>query len=62
MFIRSPYLFKKGDAVICPSCRKTVFVKEDVLIYKERKLVKCSKCGAYVRWENLQVNNSEVKE
>lgn len=63
MYYCNPYLFKKDDEVICPSCRKNVFVKKDVLISDERKLVKCSRCGAYVRWEKLQkVNSSEVEE
>lgn len=57
------FLFRQNDEVICPSCRKNVFVKEDVLISKAEKLVKCGRCGAYVRWEKLQkVNSSEVKE
>lgn len=61
MFVRSPYLFNKDDEVICPSCRKNVFINEDVLITKAKELVICPKCRAYVRWENLQVNSSEVK-
>lgn len=57
------FLFKKDDEVICPSCKKNVFVKEDVPISKAEKLVKCSRCGAYVKCEKLQkVNNSEVEE
>ena len=56
-------LFRKGDEVICPSCRKNVFVNGDVSISDERKLVKCSQCGAYVKFGKLQrVINSEVKE
>ena len=63
MYICRPYLFKKGDEVICPSCRKNVFVNGDVLISDEGKLARCRKCGAYVRCGKLQkVNNSEVKE
>ena len=63
MFLCNPYLFMKGDEVICPGCRKSVFVKKDVLISDERKLVKCSRCGAFVKYGKLQkVNNSEVKE
>jgi transcription elongation factor Elf1 len=59
----SPYLFKKGDEVICPSCRKNVFVNDDVLIFKAKYLVICPKCGAYVKCEKLQkVDNSEVEE
>lgn len=57
------FLFKKDDEVICPSCRKSVFVKEDILISKEGKLVKCNRCGAFVKYGKLQkVNNSEVEE
>lgn len=38
-------------------------VQEDVPISKAEKLVKCGRCGVYVRWEKLQkVNSSEVKE
>lgn len=63
MMIYNEFLFKKDDEVICPSCRKNVFVKEDVLISDERKLVKCKRCGAYVKYGKLQkVNNSEVEE
>lgn len=53
----------KGDEVICPSCRKNVFVKEDVLISKAEKLVKCGRCGTYVKYGKLQkVNSSEMEE
>lgn len=63
MFMPSPYLLMKGDEVICPSCRKNVFVNEDVLIHRAKELVKCSRCGAYVKYDKLQtVNDSEVKE
>lgn len=63
MFMPSPYLFNKGDEVICPSCRKNVFVKDDVLITKVKELVQCSRCRAYVKYEKLQkVNNSDVEE
>lgn len=63
MFMPSPYLFKKDDEVLCPSCRKNVFVNNDVLISKAKYLVICPKCGAYVKCEKLQkVNNSEVEE
>lgn len=62
MFHCNPYLFMKGDEVICPSCRKNVFVNNDVLISKAKYLVMCPKCGAYVKCGKLQkVNNSEVK-
>ena len=57
MYICRPYLFKKGDEVICSSCRKNVFVKRDVLISDEGKLVKCERCGAYVRYGKLQKVN-----
>lgn len=53
------FLFKKGDEVICPSCRKNVFVKEDVPISDERKLVMCSRCGAFVKYEKLQKVKNE---
>ena len=57
------FIFNKGDEVICPSCRKNVFVNEDVPFSKAEKLVKCGRCGAYVRWGKLQkVNSSEVEE
>ena len=57
------FLFRKGDEVICPSCKENGFVQEDVPIFKSEKLVKCGRCGAYVRYGKLQkVNNSEVKE
>lgn len=63
MFMPSPYLFNKGDEVICPSCRKNIFTKEDVPISKEEKLVRCGRCGAFVKYGKLQkVNNSEEKE
>lgn len=63
MMIYNEFLFKKDDEVICPSCRKNVFVKEDVPISDERKLVKCSRCGAYVKYGKLQkVNSSKVEE
>lgn len=63
MMIYNEFLFRKDDEVICPSCKKNVFVKKDVLISDERKLVKCSRCGAYVKYGKLhKVNNSEVKE
>lgn len=63
MFMPSPYLFNKDDEVICPSCRKNVFINKDVLLFNERQLVKCCKCGAYVKCENLQkVKESEVEE
>lgn len=63
MFHCSPYLFKEGDEVICPSCRKHVFVRKDVLIHKAEKLVQCRRCGVYVRYGKLQkVNSSKVKE
>ena len=63
MMIYNEFLFRKGDEVICPSCRKNVFVNGDVLISDEGKLVRCRKCGARVRCGKLQkVNNSEVKE
>lgn len=56
------FLFRKDDEVICPSCKENGFVNEDVLISDERKLVRCSKCGAYSRIENLRlVINSEVE-
>jgi hypothetical protein len=54
MYILSPYLFNKGDEVLCPSCRKSVFVKKDVLISDERKLVQCCRCRAYVKYGKLQ--------
>lgn len=63
MMIYNDFLFKKADKVICPSCRKNVFIKEDVPISKAEKLVKCGRCGAYVRYGKLQkVNGREVKE
>lgn len=63
MFHCNPYLFMKGDEVICSSCKRNVFVNKDVPISDERKLVKCSRCGAYVSYGKLQkVNNSEVKK
>lgn len=63
MFMPSPYLFKKDDEVTCPSCRKNVFVNNDVLITKAKYLVICPKCGAYVKCEKLQkVDNSKVEE
>jgi DNA-directed RNA polymerase subunit RPC12/RpoP len=63
MMIYNEFLLKKGDEVICPSCRKNVFVKRDVPISKARNFVKCARCEVYVRLEDLQkVNNSEVKE
>lgn len=54
MFMPSPYLLMKGVEVTCPSCRKSVFINDDVLITKAKELVKCSRCGAYVKYENLQ--------
>lgn len=63
MFRCSPYLFKKGDEVICPSCRKHLFINRDILLSDEGKLVKCARCGAQVRYGKLQkVNSSEVEE
>lgn len=63
MMIYNEFLFKKDDEVICPSCRRTGFLNGDVLISKEEKLVKCSRCGAFVKYGKLQkVNNSEVEE
>ena len=63
MIIYNEFLFRQNDEVICSSCKKNVFVKEDVPISKAEKLVKCGRCGAYVRWGKLQkVNNGEVKE
>lgn len=63
MIIYNKFLFRKDDEVICPSCKKNVFVKKDVPISDEGKLVRCGKCGAYVRYGKLQrVNNSEVEE
>lgn len=57
------FLFREDDEVTCPSCKENVFVPEDVPFSKAEKLVKCGRCGAYVRWEKLQkVNSSEVEE
>lgn len=57
------FLFRKGDEVICPCCKRNVFVKRDVPISKARNFVKCARCEVYVRLEDLQkVNNSEVEE
>lgn len=54
MFMPSPYLFNKGDIVICPSCRKNVIINDDVLITKANELVICPLCRAYVKCEKLQ--------
>lgn len=63
MYIYNNFLFKKGDEVICPSCRKNVFAKDDVPISEEKRLVMCPKCRAYVRWGNCRkVDKSEVEE
>lgn len=46
-----------------PSCRKNVFVNNDVLITKAKELVRCPFCRAYVKCEKLQkIENSEVEE
>ena len=63
MMIYNEFLFRKGDEVICPSCKKNVFIREDVPISDEGKLVRCRKCGAYVRCGKLQkVNSSKVEK
>ena len=63
MIIYNEFLFKKGDEVICPSCRKNGFINGDVLISGAKELVMCRRCGAYVKCEKLQkVNSSEVEE
>lgn len=50
------FIFRKGDEVICPSCKKNGFVTEDIPIFKAEKL--CKKCGAYSRLENWQKANT----
>ena len=61
MYICNPYLFMKGDEVICPSCRKNVFVRRNVLISDKGKLVKCERCGAYVRYGKIAKMKQDVK-
>lgn len=63
MMIYNEFLFRKDDEVICPSCKENGFVQEDIPFSKAKELVRCRRCGAYSRVENLRkVNSSEVKE
>lgn len=54
------FLFRKDDEVVCPSCKENVFVPEDVSFSKVEKLVKCGRCGAYVRWGKLQKDKTKT--
>lgn len=57
------YLFRKDDEVICPSCKETGFIPEDILFTEARNLIRCEKCGALSRLENCQlVDKSEVED
>lgn len=58
------FLFRKGDEVVCPSCKEVGFIPEDISFSEASNLIRCMKCGALSRLENCQLvnSNTEVEE
>lgn len=55
------FLFRKGDEVICPSCKRNVFVPKDVPSFRAKELVMCEGCRAYVKYGKLVKENNKYE-